>query len=344
MPTVGLVGVGLIGRAWANVFSRSGWDVRIWDPEPKALAAAPALIAQSLQDVARHGLAKDPVAAAKRVRSAASLEDAVQGTELVIESGPERVEVKIDLFQKLDAAAPAGAIIASSSSAIVASRFTEKLKGRHRCLVAHPVNPPHVVPIVELSGAPWTSPETVERARQYYDSVGQVPIVVKKEIDGFILNRMQAVLLSEAMRLVGEGYVSAEDLDKTIRDGLGLQVVLHGAVRDHRAQRAGRHPRLLRALRRGVRGAGLPAGDARAVGQGQHRPGSRELGPLSLAAADPRQAALARRAPRRAGRAQEKSATIEVALRCHPGPCARDPAIILLRRKPNVGSRRQAPG
>ena len=223
MPTVGLVGVGLIGRAWANVFSRSGWDVRIWDPEPKALAAAPALIAQSLQDVARHGLAKDPVAAAKRVRSAASLEDAVQGTELVIESGPERVEVKIDLFPKLDAAAPAGAIIASSSSAIVASRFTEKLKGRHRCLVAHPVNPPHVVPIVELSGAPWTSPETVERARQYYDSVGQVPIVVKKEIDGFILNRMQAVLLSEAMRLVGEGYVSAEDLDKTIRDGLGLR-------------------------------------------------------------------------------------------------------------------------
>jgi L-gulonate 3-dehydrogenase len=223
MPRVGLVGVGLIGRAWANVFSRSGWDVRIWDPEPRALAAAPELIAQSLQDVARHGLAKDPAAAAKRVATAASLQDALRDAELVIESGPERVEVKIDLFQKLDAAAPAGAIIASSSSAIVASRFTEKLKGRHRCLVAHPVNPPHVVPIVELSGAPWTSPETVERARQYYAGVGQVPIVVKKEIDGFILNRMQAVLLSEAMRLVGEGYVSAEDLDKTIRDGLGLR-------------------------------------------------------------------------------------------------------------------------
>jgi 3-hydroxyacyl-CoA dehydrogenase len=80
-----------------------------------------------------------------------------------------------------------------------------------------------VVPIVELSGAPWTSPETVERAREYYAGAGQVPIVVKKEIDGFILNRMQAVLLSEALRLVGEGYVSAEDLDKTIRDGLGLR-------------------------------------------------------------------------------------------------------------------------
>ncbi len=223
MPRVGLVGLGLIGRAWANVFSRSGWDVRIWDPEAAALAAAPGLIARSLEDVARHGLAKDPAAAAKRVKTSASLEEVVRDAELVIESGPERVEVKIDLFQRLDAAAPPSAILASSSSAIVASRFTEKLKGRHRCLVAHPVNPPHVVPIVELSGAPWTAAETVARAREIYGSVGQVPIVVKKEIDGFILNRMQAVLLSEALRLVGEGYVSAEDLDKTIRDGLGLR-------------------------------------------------------------------------------------------------------------------------
>jgi 3-hydroxyacyl-CoA dehydrogenase len=223
MPTVGLVGVGLIGRAWANVFSRAGWNVRLWDPVPAALAAAPALIAQSLEDVARHGLAKDPAAAVKRIAAAVSLEAAVQDVELVVESGPERVEVKIELFARLDAAAPASAILASSSSAIVTSRFTEKLKGRHRCLVAHPVNPPHVVPIVELSGAPWTSPETIARARAIYDSVGQVPIVVKREIDGFILNRMQAVLLSEAMRLVGEGYVEAEDLDKTIRDGLGLR-------------------------------------------------------------------------------------------------------------------------
>jgi L-gulonate 3-dehydrogenase len=223
MPTVGLVGVGLIGRAWANVFSRAGWNVRLWDPVPAALADAPKLIAQSLEDVARHGLAKDPAAAVKRIAAAVSLEAAVQDVELVVESGPERVEVKIELFARLDAAAAANAILASSSSAIVTSRFTEKLAGRHRCLVAHPVNPPHVVPIVELSGAPWTSPETIARARAIYDSVGQVPIVVKREIDGFILNRMQAVLLSEAMRLVGEGYVEAEDLDKTIRDGLGLR-------------------------------------------------------------------------------------------------------------------------
>jgi 3-hydroxyacyl-CoA dehydrogenase len=228
MPTVGLVGAGLIGRAWANVFARGGWEVRLWDPDPAALAAAPGLIAQSLEDVARHGLANDPGAAAQRVRAAASLAEAVGQADFVQESGPERLDVKQALFAELDAAAPANAIIASSSSFIVTSRFAAGLEGRHRCLVAHPVNPPHVVPIVELSGAAFTAPETIERARAIFAGVGQVPIVVKKEIDGFILNRMQAVLLSEAMRLVGEGYVSAEDLDKTIRDGLGLRWAFMG--------------------------------------------------------------------------------------------------------------------
>ena len=164
------------------------------------------LIEEALGDVARHGLASDLAAAARRLKVSASLEDAVAGATLVQESGPERLEVKREVFARLDAAAGAETILATSSSFIVTSRFAEGLKGRHRCLVAHPVNPPHVVPIVELSGAPFTAPETIARARAIYDSVGQVPIVVKKEIDGFILNRMQAVLLSEAMRLVGEGF------------------------------------------------------------------------------------------------------------------------------------------
>lgn len=228
MPTVGIIGTGLIGRAWANVFARAGWDVRLWDPDKDALAAAPALIEEALHDVARHGLAEDAAAAAKRITPAASLDEAVRDVAFVQESGPERVEVKLDVFARLDAAAPPSAILASSSSAIVASRFTEKLQGRARCLIAHPVNPPHVVPIVELCGAPWTSVDTIKRARAVYESVGQVPIEVKKEIDGFILNRMQGVLLSEAMRLVGEGFVSAEDLDKTIRDGLGLRWAFMG--------------------------------------------------------------------------------------------------------------------
>jgi len=223
MPTVGLVGVGLIGRACANVFARAGWDVKVWDANPEATAAAPKLVAESLRDLARHGLVKEPEKAATRVRTAASLDDCVGGVDFVQESGPEKIDDKIAIWARLDAATPRGTVIASSTSGIVTSRFTEGLKGRDRCLVAHPVNPPHVVPIVELSGAAWTSPETVKRARAVFESVGQVPVEVKKEIDGFLLNRLQAVLLSEALRLVGEGYCSAEDLDKTIAHGLGLR-------------------------------------------------------------------------------------------------------------------------
>ncbi len=223
MPTIGLVGVGLIGRAWANVFSRAGWDVKCWDADPKATAAAPALVADSLCDLARHGLVTDPEGAAKRVKSVATLEEVVTGVDFVQESGPETIDAKLAIWARLDAAAPPETILVSSSSAIVASRFTEALKGRARCLIAHPVNPPHVVPIVELCPAPWTSPDVVKKARAIYESVGQVPMELKKEIDGFILNRMQAVLLSEAFRLVSEGYCSAEDLDKTIAHGLGLR-------------------------------------------------------------------------------------------------------------------------
>ena len=223
MPTIGLIGVGLIGRAWANVFSRAGWDVKAWDANPDAIAAAPRLIADSLHDLARHGLVKDPDGAAKRVQAVATLEEAVASVDFVQESGPETIEAKLAIWQRLDTAAAPATILVSSSSAIVASRFTEALKGRARCLIAHPVNPPHVVPIVELSPAPWTSPDVVRRARAIYESVGQVPMELKKEIDGFILNRMQAVLLSEAFRLVGEGYCTAEDLDKTIAHGLGLR-------------------------------------------------------------------------------------------------------------------------
>jgi len=223
MPTVGIVGVGLIGRAWSNVFSRAGWDVRVYDADQKTREGAPELIKASLHDLVRHGLVQDADGAAARVSVANSLEEAVSGVDLVQESGPERVEAKIEIYKALDAAAAPETILASSSSAIVASRFTEHLAHRERCLIAHPVNPPHVVPIVELCGAPWTSPEVVARARGIYDSVGQVAVEVKKEVDGFILNRMQAVLLSEAFRLVGEGYCSADDLDKTIQHGLGLR-------------------------------------------------------------------------------------------------------------------------
>ena len=223
MPTVAIVGAGLIGRSWAIVFARAGWDVQITDPSAEQLAALPRLIRQGLGELQAHGLVRDAEAAAQRVSPAASIEEAVRGAELVQENGPEVVATKREIFAELDRLAPKDAVLASSTSAIVASQFTGDLAGRERCLVAHPVNPPHLVPLVELCGAPWTTPETIAAARRAYAAVGQVPIVVNREIEGFVLNRLQGALLAEAFRLAGEGIVSPQDLDKTLSDGLGLR-------------------------------------------------------------------------------------------------------------------------
>lgn len=221
--TVAIVGVGLIGRAWAAIFARAGWNVRLTDPHAPTLEFAPGLIRDELHALAAHGLADDPDGAYARVSIASSLAEAVKDVAFVQENGPEDVARKIAIYTELDRLAPPDAILASSTSAIVASRFTEALPGRARCLVGHPVNPPHLVPLVELCGAPWTAPETIARARAIYQSIGQVPITVNREINGFILNRLQGALLAEAFRLVGEGYVSADDLDHTVKDGLGLR-------------------------------------------------------------------------------------------------------------------------
>lgn len=223
MPTCAVIGAGLIGRAWAMVFARAGWNVAITDTSEGARAAALGLIKEALADQARHGLVQDAAAALARIKVVATLGQAAAGVDLVQECGPETVDAKIALFRELDQVAPPIAILASSSSAIVASKYTEGLAGRARCLVAHPVNPPHLVPIVELCPSPWTSPETMAAARRIYDEIGQVPITMTREVEGFILNRLQGALLAEAFRLVEDGYVSAEDLDKTIAHGLGLR-------------------------------------------------------------------------------------------------------------------------
>ncbi len=132
MAVAGIVGAGLIGRAWAHVFARAGWQVRVWDPSPQSRETAAAAIAQSLHDLARHGLVTDPDAAARRVAVVAEVADAVSGADYVQESGPEVLETKAATFAQLDALAPPGAILASSTSAIVASLFTERLPGRAR--------------------------------------------------------------------------------------------------------------------------------------------------------------------------------------------------------------------
>jgi 3-hydroxyacyl-CoA dehydrogenase len=221
--TIAVIGSGLIGRAWSICFARSGHQVKLHDISKPALDAALGLIDGALKDLHANGLLDDPNAARARIATAATLEEALDGAGYVQENVRETVEAKQEIFAAMDRIADPAAILASSSSNIRASLFTEELKGRARCLVAHPANPPHLVPIVELSPAPWTDPAVVSRARALHEAAGMVPITVKKEVPGFILNRLQGALLAEAFKLVADGYASTEDVDKTIKDGLGLR-------------------------------------------------------------------------------------------------------------------------
>ena len=223
MPRVAIVGAGLVGRSWAMVFARAGWEAVLYDPVLGVGERALDLIEAGLADQARHGLVSDPAAARARISVAQTLPVALNGAHFVQESGPETLEAKRAIWADLDRLTDPAVVIASSTSAIVASQFTKELKGRARCLVGHPVNPPHLVPVVEIAPAPWTDPRAVEKARTIYAGIGQSPILVKKEIDGFILNRLQGAVLAEALRLVGEGYVSAADLDTSVAEGLGLR-------------------------------------------------------------------------------------------------------------------------
>jgi 3-hydroxyacyl-CoA dehydrogenase len=231
MERIGIVGAGLIGRAWAIVFARAGFPVVLHDRSDAILDGSFAAIDTSLRDLASAGLLPEaPTAVRNRMSRAASLADAVRGAAYVQESGPELPATKREIFAAMDEVAAPETILASSTSAIPGSSFTEALRGRARCLVVHPVNPPHLVPVVELCGAPWTTPEVIARTRGLMERAGQVPITVNRELEGFVLNRLQAALLNEAFRLIDGGYVSPDDLDKTIKDGLGLRWAFMGPM------------------------------------------------------------------------------------------------------------------
>jgi len=221
---IAIVGAGLIGRAWAMVFARAGHPVKMWDADPAAVPKALGLIATALAELKEFGLiAEDPATVRARIGAAPTLQECVKDADYVQENIAEKVDVKRKLYAEMDAAAPPNCILASSTSSIPTSVFSEAVPGRQRCIVAHPVNPPHVVPLVEISPAPWTAPEITKRATRLQEKVGQGPILVKKEIQGFILNRLQAALTFEAWRLVDEDYVSVADVDKCLKDGLGLR-------------------------------------------------------------------------------------------------------------------------
>ncbi|PRY22204.1 3-hydroxyacyl-CoA dehydrogenase [Aliiruegeria haliotis] len=219
---IGIVGAGIVGRSWAICFARSGCEVDLYDVQPGVVEGALDAIAAQLEDLDSLGLlrqssSKEVLAALK---PAATLDEAVGAADYVQENGPERIEVKRELTAALDAATPDGVPIASSTSALLPSRISDGLPGASRCLVAHPLNPPHLIPAVEIVPAPATAAETVARTAELMTRIGQSPVVAHRETEGFIMNRLQGAVLDEAIKLIAEGIAEPEDVDLAMSAGL----------------------------------------------------------------------------------------------------------------------------
>ncbi len=230
MTRITLVGCGLVGGSWAVVFSRAGFEVTLYDPSPASVDAAMAVARTSAVTLAGQNLLDNQTSeqVLARLKPVGSLADAVAGADYIQESAPERLGIKQALYEQLGPLVPPGAVIASSTSGLPASSFTATMDGRERCLVAHPINPPHLIPLVEIIPAPWTDPAVVERTDALMRRIGQVPIRLSREIPGFVVNRLQSAVLSEAFRLVEDGICSAADVDAAMSDGLGLRWVFMG--------------------------------------------------------------------------------------------------------------------
>ncbi len=224
---IAVIGAGTIGASWAALFLARGNDVSASDPSPGGEAFARRFIANAWPTLEALGLVVDG-ASQGRFSFHASPTAACQGASFVQESGPEREDLKIELFAELDAALPPGVVIASSSSGLLITRVTVKCKHPERCVIGHPFNPPHLIPLVEVVGGEKTSPEAIERAMDFYRTLGKHPIHIKKEVKGHVANRLQAALWREAVSLVADGVVSVADADAAIAYGPGLRWALMG--------------------------------------------------------------------------------------------------------------------
>ena len=221
---VAVIGAGSIGTGWAIVFAAAGFAVRLQDTDALRLDTAREEATARLTDLAAYGLLAEPVGeVAARIGLASSLEAAVDGAVHVQECVPEQLELKQRLFVRLDALAPAGCPIASSSSFMPASRLAADLPGRARCLVVHPGNPPYLLRAAEVVPAPFTARETVVCTEELLRRTGIVPVRVGREIEGFVFNRLQGAVLREAYCLVRDGVATVADIDRLVRDGLGLR-------------------------------------------------------------------------------------------------------------------------
>lgn len=225
MGKIAVVGSGLIGQGWATVFAQADFAVAIYDKSPDAADNALKSMQTRISDLVEFKLIRpaDAPLMLSRMSVANSLEEALDGAIYVQENGPEHVDFKREITESLDAIAAKEVPIASSTSGIAASRYCEGIVGRHRCLVVHPINPPHLIPAVEIVPTAWTEPDIVAKVKKLMVQCKRETIVLNEEIDGFVVNRLQGALLQEAFKLIGHGIVSAEDLDKAICDGLGLR-------------------------------------------------------------------------------------------------------------------------
>ena len=222
---VALIGCGLIGQSWAVSFLSAGFSVSLFDPTEGVTETAEEKITAKLSDLQKHGLiSKRKISDyLSQIYLAPSISKAVEDCIYVQESGPENLDTKKELTLNIDKATPDHIPIASSTSGIPASLYANEVKGNYRCIVVHPINPPHLIPAVEIVPAPFTDQSTIKTVKTIISSIGKQPLELNKEIPGFVVNRLQGALLIEAFNLAKEGICSAQEIDKAISEGLGLR-------------------------------------------------------------------------------------------------------------------------
>ena len=226
---VAIIGTGVIGASWAALFLAKGLDVVATDIAPNAEASLKRFIDAAWPALERLGLAHG--ASPLRLAFTADLPEAVKGVDLVQENGPERIEFKKKLYGQLDELLPSDVIIASSSSGLTMSEIQSGCPFHpERCVIAHPFNPPHLIPLVEIVGGAKTSEETIQRASEFYTALGKRTVRLHKEVPGHVANRLQAALSREVYHLVGEGVVSVADVDTAVCWGPGLRWGIMGQV------------------------------------------------------------------------------------------------------------------
>jgi len=226
---VAIIGTGVIGASWAALFLAKGLDVVATDIAPNAEDSLRGFIDAAWPALERLGLA--PGASPLRLVFTADLSEAVKGADLVQENGPERIDFKKQLYGQLDELLPSDVIIASSSSGLTMSEIQSGCPFHpERCVIAHPFNPPHLIPLVEIVGGAKTSEKTIRRASEFYTALGKRTVRLHKEVPGHVANRLQAALAREVYHLVGEGVVSVADVDRALCWGPGLRWGIMGQV------------------------------------------------------------------------------------------------------------------